>query len=238
MTERKGRPARILVVEDDDMLAGGLRDLLEWQEYQVKTVRSAAEAEAGWKEWPADLYLLDMQLPDGDGISLCRQIRRFSDVPVLFLTVCEDEACVVESLQSGGDDYVTKPFRTRELLARVEALLRRKNPEPAVRGVRVGEAYIDYEGGICRWGDRQMRLPRDEWKALWCLLEQAGHIVSREQLERAVWEDGSGYVEENTLRVIISRLRRHLESFGLTEAIETCRGRGYQWMLTVEVWNE
>ncbi len=238
LAEQSGRIARILVVEDDGMLARGMGDLLTWKGYAVKSAHSAAEAEACWNDWPADLYILDMQLPDGDGISLCRKLRRFSEAPVLFLTVCEDEQYVVEALGSGGDDYVIKPFRTQELLARLEALLRRKQPAPAHAGVRVGEVTIDREGGVCRRGDQQLRLSRDEWKALWRLLDGAGGIVSREQLEKAIWKDGAGYVEENTLRVIISRLRRHLEDIGLSGAIETCRGRGYQWMLPVEVWHE
>ena len=238
LTEQSGRTARILVVEDDSMLVRGMRDLLTWKGYAVKIAQTAAEAEACWKEWAADLYILDMQLPDGDGISLCRKLRRFSEAPVLFLTVCESEQYVVEALGSGGDDYVIKPFRTQELLARLEALLRRKQPAPAHAGVRVGEVTIDRERGVCRRGDRQLRLSRDEWKALWCLLDGAGKIVSREQLEKAIWKDGAGYVEENTLRVIISRLRRHLEDMGLAGAIETCRGQGYQWTLPVEVWHE
>ena len=98
LTEQSGRTARILVVEDDSMLVRGMRDLLTWKGYAVKIAQTAAEAEACWKEWAADLYILDMQLPDGDGISLCRKLRRFSEAPVLFLTGCEREQYVVESL--------------------------------------------------------------------------------------------------------------------------------------------
>lgn len=130
--------ARILVVEDDELIRVSLRDILTLHGYAVSVAGDAGEARAALAEKTMDLILLDVWLPGENGITLCREIRRRSDVPVLFLTASDDEACVVEGLNAGGDDYIAKPFRSMELLARIQAALRRRG-QPSAASARVCE---------------------------------------------------------------------------------------------------
>lgn len=225
---------KILIVEDDEMLGNGLKSILQIQKYETYLVCSVKEAMEFFSNHEPDLCILDLWLPDGNGFDLCRWIRKKSEMPVLFLTACEEESKTVEGLKCGGDDYVVKPFSTPVLLARIEVLLRRNRISENTSSYQSSGVVVDMGSRLCCRGDKTLRLPVEEWKMLICLLGAGGKIVSKEQLCRAIWAEGADYVEENTSRVIISRLRKHLDGIGLAGAIETSRGYGYRWILPVE----
>lgn len=229
---------KILIIEDDPMVGTGLSDLLGLYGYEVCLADSI---EAFRKVWPAvcpDLIILDIWLPDGSGIDLCRKIREESNLPILFLTACEGESVAVEGLRAGGDDYVIKPFRPMELVARIEALKRRtssgRGGRTAVSGqetawIAAGSLRMDPETQRVYIHDTEIQVLRPTDKLLlYALLKAQGNTVSRDSLQELLWREGADYVEGNTLNVCISRLRKNLADAGCTEVIETCRGIGYR----------
>lgn len=213
--------AKILLVEDDLYLRQGVKELLEREGYAVGTAASVREARAlllsgGW-----DLLALDVALPDGDGVALCRERREAGlRQPILFLTVRDEEMDIVRGLDAGGNDYVTKPFRVQELLSRIRALLRKD--APGLR--RQGTLEIDQERMQVKREGALLALTPTEYRILLTLLRRRG-VTTRETLLEALWDDGSKFVDDNTLSVHVSRLR---EKIGAGH-IRTVRGVGYQW---------
>ena len=193
----------ILLVEDDDTLNANIKLSLETEGYNVIAVRTAAAAEAAAPE--ADLMLLDVTLPDGNGIDLCRKLRRTMQTPIIFLTSCDDEADIVRGLDSGGDDYITKPFRLRELFSRIRANLRRIPDIP------------------------EMELTAVEQKLLGYLMLNREQYLTREQILEYLWDSKGIFVNDNTLSVNISRLREKLSMSSGCGRIVTKRGMGYKW---------
>ncbi len=241
---------RILVIEDDVQLRTGLEELLE-QEYTVITVGSVAEArairrEAAQTEKNIDLFLLDIMLQDGLGFELCREIREQEDTPVIFLTALEDEEHTIQGLNMGGDDYIAKPFRSRELLARISAHIRRHqsrySSEAGVEKLEGGatagsvRGYIQ-SGDICFFTKeervyckgQEISLRRVELELLKYFLESRGRLLRREQILDYIWDSVGDIVEDNTLSVQISRLRKQIGRYQGEEYIETIRGIGYRW---------
>lgn len=214
---------RILLVEDDPFLREGLEELFAREAYQVTTARCAREADAHARERTHDLIILDVTLPDGDGVSLCRSWRNAGvTTPILFLTARDDEMDIVRGLDSGGNDYVTKPFRMLELLSRMRALLRRDAP-PTAR--TVGDLEIDMERMTVRRAGQQLYLTPTELRILHTLMRGTGRIVTRGLLLESIWDAGGQFIDDNTLTVHISRLRDKIGA----EHIRTIRGVGYQW---------
>ncbi len=213
--------AKILLVEDDLYLRQGVKDLLEREGYAVGTAASVREARAlllsgGW-----DLLALDVALPDGDGVALCRESREAGlRQPILFLTARDEEMDIVRGLDAGGNDYVTKPFRVQELLSRIRALLRKD--APGLR--RQGTLEIDQERMQVKREGALLALTPTEYRILLTLMRRRG-VTTRETLLEALWDDGSKFVDDNTLSVHVSRLR---EKIGAGH-IRTVRGVGYQW---------
>ncbi|MBO7473210.1 MAG: response regulator transcription factor [Ruminococcus sp.] len=193
----------ILLVEDDDTLNANIKLSLETEGYNVIAVRTAAAAEAAAPG--ADLIILDVTLPDGNGIELCRRLRKNIQTPVIFLTSCDDEADIVRGLDSGGDDYITKPFRLRELFSRIRANLRRIPDIP------------------------EMELTAVEQKLLGYLMMNREHYLTREQILEYLWDSKGIFVNDNTLSVNISRLREKLSRSSGCGRIVTKRGMGYKW---------
>lgn len=217
---------RIMIVEDDFYLRRNLKEILQEQQYEVVDVSTVAEAKGYLaREDFVDLYLLDIWLPDGNGFEICREIRKKTNTPVIFLTVCDDEESVVQGLNLGGDDFVTKPYRTRELLSRIQANLRKKEMSQAEIFFRSGELVLDKAQGIVKKEGAELTLSVAEYGLLEILMENAERIVKRETLLNRLWDGVDAAVEDNTLSVTLSRLRSKIGS----GYIETVRGFGYRF---------
>jgi two-component system, OmpR family, response regulator len=223
---------KILVVEDDPRISEVLEYALKADGYDVQTAQRGREAaEIARKSLPG-LIVLDVGLPDIDGFEVCRLVRTFSDVPVIFLTSRSDEIDRVVGLEIGGDDYVVKPFSPRELLARIKAILRRNHrPEPAARTedregdlLRYGPITIDPEKFRIHCDGREIVLTAQEFKLLELLVRHPGRVFTREQVLNRAWGEG-GLVADRTIDVHVKSLRK---KFGKFEFIETVRGIGYR----------
>ena len=224
--------SKILVVEDDAYLRRDLKEILIKNEYDVVTASSVGEACSYVnQEIDFDLYLLDLWLPDGEGFEICKVIRRKTQNPVIFLTVCDDEECVINGLNLGADDYVTKPFRTGELLSRISANLRRIQISQGAKDIfKSKELMLDVQQGILIKNNEELRLSPVEVVILQKLMENGERIVKREQLLAALWDSVGNCVEDNTLSVNISRIRSKIGG----EYIETIRGFGYRFTERVQ----
>ncbi len=216
---------RILLVEDDPDLSAGLLFALGEDGYEVTRAATAKEARACMRG-PFDLAVLDVMLPDGNGFDLCREIRRRSAVPVLFLTSRDDELDIVKGLDGGGDDYVTKPFRLHVLLSRVKALLRRGGGADA--HPQLGNVRAEPEKSRAYAGGTELPLTSTEYRLLTALLRHAGQILKRENLLESLWDSRGDYIDDNTLSVHIRHLREKLTAAGSTAVIVTVRGLGYR----------
>ncbi|EOS49035.1 response regulator transcription factor [Lachnospiraceae bacterium JLR.KK009] len=224
---------RILIVEDDEAVAQGLADILNGSGYQAEWCEQPRKALEMVKRQPLDLVILDINLGEENGYAICKKIRETSDIPILFLTAYQSEIDVVRGFTVGGDDYITKPFRLQELLARVQALLRRGK---RAYGLRITSGELSYDMGrhqVCR-DQSPLALTPIELQLVQCLLLGWPHTLSRERIFSEVWDRDSAYVDENTLSVNISRLREKLGTFQGTAYIETVRGIGYRWAVHVQ----
>jgi two-component system response regulator RegX3 len=216
---------RVLVVEDEASFVEAIKVSFEREGF---TVDSAANGRLGlerFRDHPPDLVLLDLMLPEVSGLDVLRAIRRESDVPVIVVSAKDAEADVVAALELGADDYVTKPYSIRELLARVRAATRRRSTVGAA--VTVGSASLDRDAYLLRIGEAAIDLPRKEFEVLMLLMEHPGHVVTREEFLDKVW----GYTffgDTRTLDQHIRRLRRRLEEHPGAPVIETVRGVGYR----------
>ena len=222
---------RILVVEDEqpirDLIAFGLRRA----GYQVALAEHCQSALASIGDRRPDLILLDWMLPDMSGLELARQLRRDSntrDIPIIMLTARAEEADKVTALEGGADDYVTKPFSARELIARIQAVLRRSAPAGAEERVVVDGLTLDQAGHRVLVSDRTISLGPTEYRLLAFLMTHPDRVYSRGQLLDRVW-GGNVYVEERTVDVHVRRLRKALEMSGHDRLVQTVRGAGYRF---------
>lgn len=223
-------PPRLLIVEDDEALIELLSYNLERQGYGCRVARSGDEALLSLDEEPVDLVLLDWMLPGGvSGIEICRQIRAKPDIkglPVIMLTARGEEADRVRGLTTGADDFVVKPFSIAELIARVDALLRRSAPERIANEIIVGGVRLDRNAHRVTRNGREVRLGPTEYRLLEVLLESSGRVLSRAQLLDAVW-GRDGEIDERTVDVHVGRLRKALIRGNEADPIRTVRGAGY-----------
>ena len=206
---------KILVVEDDFFLRDGLSELLTKEGYEPVTAQNAAEAQARLTWGKYSLIILDVMLPDGSGLDIC--------TPVLFLTACDDEIQIVRGLDSGADDYVTKPFRLQELLSRIRALLRRS--ELADKPTESGGISLERSSMTVRKNGENVFVTPTEYQILSMLMHGRGVTVTRTLLLQNIWDDNGSFIDDNTLSVHISRLREKIGA----EHIVTVRGVGYRW---------
>jgi len=201
--------ALVLVVDDEPQILRALQTNLRGAGYDVATASTAAEALSTAAMRPPDAFILDLVLPDGSGIDVCRELRSWSSAPILVLSVVGDEPEKVAALDAGADDYVQKPFGIEELLARLRALLRRATPsgEPVLE---VGEVVIDLEKRLVTVGGRRVQLTPNEFDLLRVLAQNEGKLMTHPAILREVW--GPAYsTESHYLHVYISQLRRKLE---------------------------
>lgn len=218
----------VLIVEDEAALVTMLRYNLESEGYRVSEAVDGEEAILLVIEEPPDLILLDWMLPSLSGIEVCRRIRRNEsarDVPIIMLTARGEDSDRVRGLDSGADDYITKPFSPRELMARVRAVLRRSQPSDHERLV-YGDIEMDLARHRVQRGGRDLHLGPTEYRLLRHFLESPGRVFSREQLLDAVW-GRDVYVEARTVDVHIRRLRKTLNEGELPDLIRTVRSAGY-----------
>lgn len=216
----------ILLVEDDAAIVQGLCYALERDGFTVTAAQTAAAARAALAGGKFDLLLLDIGLPDGSGLDLCRAARQKSNVPVIFLTACGDEANTVLGLDLGADDYIAKPFRLRELQSRIRAVLRRRGPAAAVS--LPGGITVDTQKAEVTKNGAPVYLSALEYRLLLVFLAHPGQVLARGQLLGAIWDAGGDYVNDNTLTVYVKRLRSKLEDDGTAPLIVTVRGLGYR----------
>lgn len=221
---------RILLVEDDRTIASGLEYSLTQGGYEVAVASCAAQAVERMNETEFDLYLLDLTLPDGSGYDICRRVKEKADRPVVFLTACDDEINVVTGLDMGADDYITKPFRIREVLSRIKSVLRRyQKSDPGKTVLRVGDIRVNTQEAKVYKGEREILLTALEYRLLLTLLRQEGCVLSRNQLLEGIWDIAGDFVNDNTLTVYIKRLRDKLEDEPASpRLILTVRGLGYK----------
>ena len=222
---------KVLLVEDDAIISEGLQYSLRQEGYEVVTAASQKEALSlirSGNMW--DFCLLDVMLPDGDGYVVCREIRKVSQVPILFLTACEDEVHTVMALEQGADDYITKPFRIRELMARMKAILRRtaQNSRTESSIISVGTKQVNLQTGKVYCGNEEIILTAMEYKLLLIFLNHRGQTLTRQQILNNIWDAVGDYVNDNTLSVYIKRLRKKLGDNPEAPVIKTVRGIGYR----------
>ena len=220
----------ILIVEDSEDLAFGLRNNLEFEGYDVSVVHDGKTGLEMATSNPPDLMILDLTLPELDGLNVLERIRKTgSKLPILLLTARQEEVDKVRGLKLGADDYVTKPFGLMELLARVEALLRRSGGEPYPEVIKVGELEIDVAARIVLKGGERVDLAPRELDLLLALIEHRGRVVSRQHLLSEVWGH-QGQVVTRTVDTHIAELRRKLEPDTRKPSyIQTARKAGYRF---------
>ena len=211
---------KLLIVEDDRSLNPGIAlSLNNWEVVQAFSLREARQALS--KE--LDLILLDVNLPDGSGLDFCKEVRAFSRIPIIMLTANDMELDIVTGLESGADDYITKPFSLAVLRARVNAVVRRGQDEGRV--FREGDFVFDFEEMKFSCGGTPVTLSKTEQKLLKLLVQNRGRTMTRESLLDRVWSDGAEFVEENALSVCMKRLRQKLPGL----PVKTVYGIGYVW---------
>ena len=217
---------KVLFVEDDPSIAMGLKYSLTQEGYDICVCRQVSEALEALDRETFDLCLLDVTLPDGTGYEICRKAKNREETAVIFLTACDDEGNVVMGLDMGADDYITKPFRIRELLSRMKSVLRRyKKTENGVQNLQFGPITISpLQAKVYKNGEELM-LTAMEYRLLLTLAQAEGKVLTRNQLLESLWDVGGDYVNDNTLTVYIKRLR---EKLGEEELIHTVRGMGYR----------
>ena len=220
----------VLVVEDDNIIREGLQISLRQDGYDVLTAatqNAALDTISG--NQTIDVFLLDVMLPDGDGYTICREIRKKSDAPILFLTACDDEVHTVLALEQGADDYIAKPFRIRELLARMKAILRRVGKDVVQQSrIAIGDNELDLQAGKMYRNQKNIELTAMEYRLLLIFVNYRGQTLSRQQLLNDIWDGAGDFVNDNTLTVYIKRLREKLGDFEGQPLIQTVRGIGYR----------
>ncbi len=218
----------ILIVEDDSVIAEGLAYALLGEGFLVKRAACAADCKTLVADEKFDLILLDVGLPDGTGYELCKLIKAQSDTPIIFLTACDDEVNVVMGLELGADDYVTKPFRIRELITRIKTVLRRAGRNPAADMLTIGNISINVSQAKVYKNKSEIFLTALEYRLLLTLVGHRGQVLSRNQLLEGIWDVSGDFVNDNTLTVYMKRLREKLEDNpAKPKLIKTVRGLGY-----------
>lgn len=218
---------RIILIEDDKAIAKNLVLLLSAEGFKVTHVSTKSEAIDVLEGNKFDLALIDISLPDGNGFTICTEIKDTQDMPVIFLTASGDEASVVTGLNMGADDYITKPFRPRELIARIKAALRKSGRFPSI--FEINGLNIDTTGGTVKKNGREVFLSALEYRLLLIFISNSKNIITRSRLLDELWDAAGEFVNDNTLTVYIKRLREKIEDDPANpKIILTVRGTGYR----------
>ena len=218
----------IFLLEDDDAIAMGLSYSLENEGYTVTVAKSVSQALEIINKKNFSMYLLDLTLPDGSGYSVCKRIKEIGDFPVIFLTAYDDEVNVVMGFELGADDYITKPFRLKELLVRIKSVFRRYNNDSGDGKIKVKVLVVNTNESKVYKNGNEIVLTAMEYRLLLILLNNRGCVLSRTQLLENIWDVAGDFVDDNTLTVYIKRLRDKIEENPTEpEYIKTIRGLGY-----------
>lgn len=218
---------KILLVEDDGQIAAYLGELLRAEGFDTQIAGSKKEASECLLVQAFDLVLLDVSLPDGNGFSICAEIKREYEIPVIFLTASGDEYSVVAGLDMGADDYIAKPFRPRELISRIRSVLRRCKKEQRI--LSCGDLKVNVSSATVTKGEKELFLSALEYRLLLILLQNKGQILTRNQLLEEIWDASGEYVNDNTLSVYMKRLREKIEKNPQSpRLLHTIRGIGYR----------
>lgn len=218
---------KILLVEDDGQIASYLGELLRAEGFDTQISGSKKEAGECLLAQAFDLVLLDVSLPDGNGFSICAEIKKEYEIPVIFLTASGDEYSVVAGLDMGADDYIAKPFRPRELISRIRSVLRRCKKEQRI--LSCGDLKVNVSSATVTKGEKELFLSALEYRLLLILLQNKGQILTRNQLLEEIWDASGEYVNDNTLSVYMKRLREKIEENPqIPRLLHTIRGIGYR----------
>ena len=217
--------SRILLIEDDTMIASGITYALETEGYETKHATMIADAQKMVEANKFDLAIIDMQLPDGNGFDVSEMVKN-TNTSVIFLTVVDDENTIVRAFDEGAQDYIVKPFRIRELLARVRRILSTKNKYAENDNIiSIGQTIIHTDEAKVYVNDKIIELTALEYRLLLIFASNKGSLLSRQQILDKIWDADGNFVEDNTLTVYVKRLR---EKLGEAVNIETVRGMGYR----------
>ena len=217
---------RILIVEDDLTIQTQLKNLLSGNGYEVGVVSDFSKVIEQVKTFVPHLVLLDIKLPGNSGFDICSQIRTFSDLPIIFVTSSNTDMDELNSIMLGGDAFITKPYHTAILLAKIASLLKRAYPVLQSEQMAYGGAVLHLEASSLDYDGQSVELTKNELKILYYLFKNAGKICSRGDLVEFLW-DNQLYVDDNALSVNITRIREKLVSIGLTDFIKTKHRQGY-----------
>lgn len=218
----------IFLLEDDEAIGIGLTFSLENEGYNVTLAKSVKEAEKIIDEKEFSLYILDLTLPDGSGYDVCKRIKAKGDLPVIFLTAYDDEVNVIMGFELGADDYISKPFRVKELMLRIKSVMRRYSNETSDGIIKINNLKINTNEAKVYKNNEEIILTAMEYRLLLILLSNRGKVLSRTALLENIWDVAGDFVEDNTLTVYIKRLRDKIEEDpAKPEFIKTVRGLGY-----------
>ena len=223
-----GEEMNIFLLEDDEAIGIGLTYSLKNEGYEVTLAKTVSEGIRTISQKDFSLYILDLTLPDGNGYDVCKKIKEKGDLPVIFLTAYDDEVNVVMGFDLGADDYITKPFRVKELLLRIKSVLRRYNKDFSDGILKYRDLSVNTNEAKVYKGDKEVILTAMEYRLLLILLNNRGNVLSRNRLLENIWDVDGDFVEDNTLTVYIKRLRDKIEEDPANpEYIKTVRGLGY-----------
>ena len=220
---------KILLVEDDSTIVENLREFLTEEGFSVTAVPGQRQALEILESDSFDLVLLDISLSDGNGFAVCSYVKQNTDTPVIFLTASGDEYSVVSGLDMGADDYISKPFRPRELVSRMRMVIRRFYGEKEKIQLQTGKLEIDTARGIVKKNGQEVFLTSLEYRLLLLFFQKKGKVLSRDYILEELWDIAGEYVNDNTLTVYIKRLREKIEDSPQNpQIIKTVRGLGYK----------
>lgn len=217
---------KIFIIEDDPLIRNELNILLQSNGYETAAPEFFSNMIGRIKAEQPHLILLDIKLPGISGFSLCTQIRTFSDVPIIFVTSCNTDMDELNSIMLGGDAFITKPYNTAILLAKIASLIKRAYPSQQNEQLTYGGAILHLESSSLEYGGRRVDLTKNELKILYYLFKNAGKICSRGDIVEFLW-DNQLYVDDNALSVNINRIREKLTGIGLKDFIKTKHRQGY-----------
>lgn len=219
---------KILLIEDNETIIMGLKYSLEQENFNVESAQNIVTAKSKIKNQDYDLYLLDIGLPDGQGYEVCKTIKQKGKFPVIFLTAKDEETDVVKGLDMGADDYVIKPFRTRELISRIKSVLRRYEKDNISESkIECQNIIIDNNTAKVYKNGQEVILTSLEYKILLMLFNNRNILVTREKILDKIWDVAGNFVNDNTLTVYIKRIREKLDDKD-GKIIQTVRGIGYR----------
>ena len=220
---------KLLLVEDDKNISSTISYYLQSEGFEINTSKNVKEAMEKIKNNEYDLMLLDINLPDGTGYELYEEMKKFQEIPTIFLTALDEEKDIVKGFDLGADDYITKPFHAGELLSRIKNVLRHSPKKIKEEKVKIKNVEINYTLGKVFKYDIEIELTALEYKILVMLFENRGRIITREEILTYIWDNEEKFVNDNTLTVYIKRIREKIEKDpNNPQIIKTVRGLGYK----------